>query len=40
MDFKENVITFFSILSVLCGPFVWPSRARFGLRAANWRPLL
>jgi len=39
MDFKETLINFFSILELLRGPFVWPSRARFGRRAANWRPL-
>jgi len=35
MDFKENVINFFSILVLLREPIVWPSRARFGTRAAN-----
>jgi len=40
MDFKEIVINFFSILALLRGPVIWPLRARFGPRAANWRPLL
>ena len=35
MDFKENAINFFSILELLRGPIVWPSRARFGPQAAN-----
>jgi len=30
MDFKEIVITFFSILALLRGAIVWPSRTRFG----------
>jgi len=34
MDFKENVINFFSISALHRGPVVWHSRA------ANWRPLL
>jgi len=33
--FKENVKHFLSILALLRGPIVWPSRARLGLRAAN-----
>jgi len=39
MDFKENGINIFSILALVRGPIVWPSRARFGPWAANWRPL-
>ena len=35
LDFKENVTNFFSILALLRGPTVWPSRARFGPRATN-----
>jgi len=35
MDFKENVIKVFSIFAMLRGTIVWPSRARFGPRAAN-----
>jgi len=38
MEFKENTINFFSILALLRGPIVWPSRARFGPWAANWNP--
>jgi len=40
MNFKENVINFFSILALLRGPIVWPLRARFGQWATNWRPLV
>jgi len=40
MDFKENVIKFFSILALHREPIDWPWRARFGPRAANWRPLV
>jgi len=29
----------FSILALLHGPIVLPLQARFGPRAANWRPL-
>jgi len=29
MNFTENVINFFSILALVRGPVVWPSRARF-----------
>jgi len=32
-------MNFFSILEQLRGPIVRPSWARFGPRAANWRPL-
>jgi len=39
MDFKETVMNFFSILALFRGTIVWLSRARFGSRAANWRPL-
>jgi len=35
MNFKENVIDFFSILALYGGPIVWPSWARFGPLAAN-----
>jgi len=40
MDFKENVINFFSILAMLRGPIVWALQARFYPRVTNWRPLL
>jgi len=33
MDFKENIINFFSSFALLRVPIVWPSRARFGPQA-------
>jgi len=35
MDFKENGKKFIQHFGDARGPIVWPSRARFGPRAAN-----
>jgi len=37
---ESNLKVFQQILALPRGPIVWPSRARFGPRAANWRPLM